>query len=221
MLDAETKELAQILWDYHKLNQPIKKADVIIVLGSHDTRAADRGAELYLQGYAPLVVCTGKSGRITTGLIEGWDPERSEAEIFSEIVVKKGVPTKKVLLEKEATNTQENILFTKKLLEQNGTLPQSVILVPKPYMERRSFATCKKQWPEVECMVTSADLTLDTYPFGDRTIEYMVHIMVGDTERIKLYGEKGFLEPQEIPGNVWVAYEKLVAKGYTDYLVKG
>ena len=43
--------------------------------------------------------------------------------------------------------------------------------------------------------------------------------MVGDLQRIRVYAERGFQIPQEIPANVWSAYEKLVALGYTAHLV--
>jgi hypothetical protein len=45
--------------------------------------------------------------------------------------------------------------------------------------------------------------------------------MVGDLERIKLYPEKGFQIYQEIPEDVWAAFEELVNAGYTRHLVKG
>jgi hypothetical protein len=46
--------------------------------------------------------------------------------------------------------------------------------------------------------------------------------MVGDLQRIKLYGAPPFhfQIPQEIPEEVWAAYELLVTAGYTWNLVK-
>jgi hypothetical protein len=44
--------------------------------------------------------------------------------------------------------------------------------------------------------------------------------MVGDLQRIRLYPDKGFQIPQEIPGEIWNAYEQLVAAGFTGHLVK-
>jgi hypothetical protein len=43
--------------------------------------------------------------------------------------------------------------------------------------------------------------------------------MVGDLQRIKLYPERGFQIYQDIPDDVWQAYEKLVGMGYTKHLV--
>ena len=47
----------------------------------------------------------------------------------------------------------------------------------------------------------------------------MISIMVGDLQRIKLYPEKGFQIHQEIPRDVWSAYEELVKAGYNQRLV--
>jgi hypothetical protein len=44
--------------------------------------------------------------------------------------------------------------------------------------------------------------------------------MVGDLQRIKIYPAKGFQVPQEIPDEVWKAYERLVEMGFDKHLVK-
>jgi hypothetical protein len=43
--------------------------------------------------------------------------------------------------------------------------------------------------------------------------------MVGDLQRIRLYPEKGYQIFQEIPDDVWAAYEELVAAGYDRHLI--
>jgi len=57
-------ELAKILWNFNCLNSPLHKVDFIIAMGSHDLRIAERAAQLVLDGYAPLLVCTGGFGRL-------------------------------------------------------------------------------------------------------------------------------------------------------------
>ena len=51
-------------------------------------------------------------------------------------------------MENKATNTGENIANSRALLAANGITPASLIVVQKPFMERRSYATFMKQWPE-------------------------------------------------------------------------
>jgi uncharacterized SAM-binding protein YcdF (DUF218 family) len=215
MIDPEVFQLAQVLWDYHHLHHTLEKADCIFVLGSHDTRVAERGAELYLQGWAPLLIMSGGLGRLTK---ESWT--ETEASLFARIAWEKGVPKEAILVEDKSTNTGENILFTQQLLQQKGLNPESFILVQKPYMERRSFATFEKQWPGKKLVVTSPQIYFKDYASGELSMERVIQIMVGDLQRIKIYAEKGFQIYQEIPPHVWQAYEELVAFGYDQQLVK-
>ena len=53
-----------------------------------------------------------------------------------------------MLIENRSTNTGENVLFTKRLLAERQLDPETFIVVQKPYMERRSYATFRKVWPE-------------------------------------------------------------------------
>jgi hypothetical protein len=47
-----------------------------------------------------------------------------------------------------------------------------------------------------------------------------ISIMVGDLQRIRLYPAKGFQIHQDIPDDVWTAYEELVAAGYDKHLLE-
>lgn len=215
MITPEVKSLAQIIWDYHHINHALQKSDCIFVLGSHDTRVADRAAELYLEGWAPLLIFSGGLGRFTQEL---WT--ETEADLFARIAKEKGVPAQVILIENKSTNTGENVLFTRQLLKQKNMDPQSFILVQKPYMERRTVATFQKQWPGKIFCVTSPQLSFDQYPTPQLPMERVIEIMVGDLQRIRIYAEKGFQVHQEIPETVWEAYEKLVALGFDKQLVK-
>ena len=214
MLADETLALAQKLWDYHHVNHTLQKSDSILVLGSHDVRVAERGAELFLQGWAPILIFSGGLGRLTQDL---W--QNAEADKFAAIALEMGVPKEAIYIENKSTNTGENIVFTQQLLKAHGLNPQTFIVVQKPYMERRSYATFKKHWPDKELFVTSPQLTLNQYPNEEISLEEVIHIMVGDLQRVKIYPEKGFQIFQEIPDDVWAAYEQLVALGYHAHLV--
>lgn len=208
-------QLAKRIWDYHQMNQKIEKADCILVLGSHDIRVAERGAELFLDEYAPLIIFSGGLGNLTKDL---WS--EAEADRFAEVAIKIGVPKDKILIENKSTNTGENILFTKKMLSDRNIIPKKFILVQKPYMERRTYATFRKLWPEKECIVTSPKISFENYPNKEISEDDVINIMVGDLQRIKIYPEMGFQILQEIPEKVWRAYEKLITAGYTRHLIK-
>lgn len=180
------------------MNHALEKADCILVLGSHDLRVAERGAQLFLEGWAPLLVFSGGRGNLTST----W--EKTEGELFAKIAIEMGVPEDKILIEDKSSNTGENILFTKKLLSKRGIDPRKIILVQKPYMERRSYATFKKVWPEKEVIVTSPKISFEDYANEKISEDEAINIMVGYLQRIKIYSEKGFQIPQEIPDDVWV-----------------
>lgn len=212
-------KLAKKIWDYHHMGHKLEKADCVLVFGSHDTRVAKRGAQLFLEGWASLIIFSGGLGKLTKDI---WD--QPEADKFAEIAIDIGVPKDKILIENKSTNMGENILFTKELLRKHNISPRKLILVQKPYMERRAYATFKKIWPEKEIIATSSQMSFEEYfekySIGGISKNDVINIMVGDLQRIEIYFEKGFQIYQKIPNDVWQAYEKLVELGYTKHLIK-
>ena len=124
------------------------------------------------------------------------------------------------MIEKRSANTGENILFTRQLLAQRGVDPEKFILVQKPYMERRAYATFRKLWPEKQVVVTSPQISWADYPNTLISTPQVISIMVGDLQRIRLYPQRGFQIPQEIPDDVWDAYLKLIERGYSQHLIR-
>ncbi|HYN84463.1 MAG TPA: YdcF family protein [Pyrinomonadaceae bacterium] len=209
--------LAEKLWHYHRMNHRLREADAVLVLCSYDRRVAERGAELLLGGWSPLLIFSGGLGTITSRM---WS--EPEADQFARVARAMGVPGERILVENRSTNTGENVVFTRRLLAERGLDPNSFILVQKPYMERRSYATFRKFWPEKEAVVTSPQVSFDEYlnDYTELPADEVVGIMVGDLQRIRLYPARGFQIPQEIPEEVWAAYEELVAAGYDTHLVE-
>ena len=220
MLDRiEEDRLAKIIWEYHHLHHELVPADIILCFTSFDLSVPEYVAQLYRRGLAPFVLVSGKHA--SAGLQEtNWG--MSEAEKFAEIMKKQGIPRDMILLEKEAVNSGENVRYSYELLKRMGTIPRKIILTQKPTMERRAYATFRNYWPEekYELMVASPPFSYEEYvgPVIDR--ETIIHIMVGDLQRIKLYPAMGFQIPLEIPAVVWDAYERLVAAGFDKHLVR-
>ena len=131
------------LWSYMQLSHTLKKSDCIFVLGSNDIRVAEYAAQLFLQGWAKKLVFSGGVGRLTEGLFES-----TEAQTFANVARDMGVPADSILIEDKATNTGENVQLTYQLMKKSREDFKSFILVQKPYMERRTYATFAKQWPD-------------------------------------------------------------------------
>ncbi|KAH8051280.1 DUF218 containing protein [Aureococcus anophagefferens] len=176
----------------------------------HDVRVADKAVELYDAGM-------GFSGGFGAGPhsganLNGWT--RPEADVGRSAA---GVPEDAVLVENAATNTGENCRFSAALLDRAGRARGSLIVVQKPFMEKRSYATLLKQWPgKTRVAVTSPSISFMDYPDAHVSREAVVSIMVGDLQRLRLYAtpERDFQAPVAIPDDVWAAYEGLVAAGY-------
>jgi uncharacterized SAM-binding protein YcdF (DUF218 family) len=197
MSESLIDELARKIWDYHHLNHTLEKTDIILALGSNDLRVAEYAAELYLQGWAPLLVLSGNAGALTRERFN-----RPEAELFA-----------------ESTNTGENVVFSRRLLESKGIDPDSLILVQKPYMERRAFATFMNFWPGKRVIAASPPIPFSEYPTEDLPRDLVINIMVGDLQRIRTYPGRGFQIEQEIPDDVWQAFGKLIELGYDKHLI--
>ena len=124
------------------LGHKLTRSNAAIVLGSHDIRVAEWAAQLYLDGLTPYLLFSGGFGNLTRGSFS-----QPEADIFADIARRRCVPSDSILIENKSTNTGENIQFSYEVLLQSGVSMDRLILVQKPYMERRTYATFIKQWP--------------------------------------------------------------------------
>lgn len=202
------------------IDNALNPADAIFVLCSIDDRVADYAAQLFLDDYAPLLIFSGGVAHSNDALKTGWSG--SEAEHFADIAVKHGVPKDNIILETKAANTGENIQFTYDLLVAQNIQLNSFILVQKPYMGRRTYATFAKQWPDQTATfaVTAPLIAYDDYFDTTNEKTKVINIMVGDLGRIREYPALGFQIAQDIPDTVWQAYEYLVGEGYNKHLIQ-
>ena len=205
---------ARKLWDYLRLGLPLQPADVILVMGSHDLRVAEHGTRLWLRGYAPLLLFSGGLGNFTRQM---WN--EPEALKFARIAQQLGVPQAAILLESCSTNTGENVSFSRDLLNAHGISPHKIILVQKPYMERRALATFEQGWPGVLATPTSPPFELETYPTPEIPLQQVIEIMVGDFQRILFYPLYGYQTLQAVPQPTLQAYRLLVAAGFGGHLI--
>ncbi len=204
----------EVLWDYHRIDHPLAVCDVAVGLGSHDLDVATHTAELYHRGLSERIVFTGANAPTTADRFP-----RGEAPHYRDHAVDLGVPETAIIVEPDATNTAENIQYTRQALIENRVRARSVLLVSRPYQQRRAFATCKKLWPEVEVTCTSRPVPFEEYAERIGDVHHVINMLVGDTQRVTLYAERGFAIPQPVPAEVSRAYEALVAAGYTRRLI--
>ncbi len=217
-------ELASLLFEAMKMPSPLSltddSADVILCFGSDDVSVAVHAAGLYLRGEAPLILFSGACGRGTVGAFG----DRSEAAAFAQVAVARGVPRDAILLEERATNSGENCVFSCDLLRERGISARRLIVVQKPFMEKRTYATLMKQWPDAHALqsvrMSSKRCSFREYVATLSSKQSVVEMMVGDMQRMRLYAERGFQIPMPVEERVWAAHLELIRRGYGKHVLK-
>lgn len=214
MISTQAWTDARRLWDYHQMGHTLRPCSVAVGLGSHDLGVADTAVALYERGMAPLLVFTGSTSPTTRARMP-----RGEAVHYRERALELGVPDSAVLVEPNARNTGENIRFSKAVLEEAGIDVSSVLLISKPYEERRAYATARKLWPEVEIVSASTPMTLAEYADSIGDARVVIDMLVGALQRLLIYPEQGFMIRQPVPSDVREAYERLCHEGFSSRLL--
>jgi uncharacterized SAM-binding protein YcdF (DUF218 family) len=218
LVTDEHFQSAQVIWDYLHLDHKPIPAEVIVALGTNDLRVAEFAADLYFKGFGKRILCTGGTAHQGDLLATSWD--RPEAEMYAEVIESRGVPCEHLILETRALNTAENIRFSRDLLEQLGLVPKNIVLAVKPFMQRRTWAHLTVEWPEMPATVTSPSMSLEDYFTSELTPAKVLNIMMGDLQRVWIYGRRGWSAPQRVPQGVLAAFERLKAAGFTQHLIE-
>ncbi len=120
--------------------------------------------------------------------------EMTEADILHDSLIKMGVPSEVILLEREATNTLDNVVFSKALADRLGLDVATISILGKISSMRRYAMTVKRNWPDVQIAsaypvnifdVERRDWFQDV-AFRDRVL--------GELGRIPVYQKRGHIE---------------------------
>jgi uncharacterized SAM-binding protein YcdF (DUF218 family) len=217
--DPDVAAALRTAWDYMRLVHSPRPADAILVLGSFDPRAAVHAASLWQAGFAPVVIMSGGIAHRGGLLDTGWD--QPEARVFADIALREGVPAQAILLEDRAQNTGDNFVLGRAVAERAGLDARKLLVVAKPYMTRRGFATGRKVWPDVELLMRCEDIDVVDYFTRESDPERALLALVGDLHRIIVYPTLGFQVEQDVPSSVVEALCRLVASGYGGRLLSG
>ncbi|WP_194892371.1 YdcF family protein [Catenulispora pinisilvae] len=185
-------EIASTLWDYLRLEQPVKPADWILVFGGHDLGVARRAAELYHDGVAKRVLVSGGALNVPDG-----SNATTEAEAIAEVLIDSGIPEHGLAIERLASNTSENFWLSAELLRDLGEDPQAFLVVQKPYAERRTLATARRRWPNKDVRLTSEHVSFADYLAGPIPTQRILSMLAGEVIRLENYAHSGLIEIDE------------------------
>lgn len=183
-IQSRTKErFFDCITDFIFLEDVPEKADVIFVPGGNYPDSARHAARLYAQGYAPLVL---PSGRYPKPVGTFLDPEgknrRTEWEYLHDILIEAGVPEQAILKEDQATFTWENAIYSKRLLELMQIHVKKAIIACQAYHARRCRMYYQEQFSDVEllvCPIVTKGITRDNWYLDEQKID----IVLGEVER--------------------------------------
>lgn len=208
----EIKKSIKKVWDYHNLWHELNRADFILVMGSADERVAIHAAYLMLLNYSDLAIVSGGFGKVTM-----YKNEETESENFAKIMIDMGVNKNRIIIENQASNSGENLLYSKRIVEDRKFDFKKGIIVTKPYMKRRAYATAMKQWQGIDWLVSSPMLDFDMYVDDENYIS-TINLMVGDLHRIITYPQKGFQIEQIVPDDILESLNILINYGFDKYI---
>ena len=158
-----------------------QKSDVIFVPGSEEGALAKTAARLYLNGYAPLIVPSGKYAKWTGHSIV--DQFETESDYFAYLMMEEGVPEDAILKEREATYTYQNAINTRKLLDERKIEVKRAILCCQAYHARRSKLYYQILFPDTEilvCPTVTKGITRDNWFKSRETAD----IVLGEIEPV-------------------------------------
>ncbi len=179
---------------------PLEKlpiCDAIFVFGHYEPQVAQHAAELWKKGKAPVIIITGK-GR--DDIPAGFE---TEADFYQSIMIANKISVSCLILERESTNSLENVLMGMMAAGKTGVNPKSIILCAMPPLLRRSCATFRKQFPEI--VVYGSAFPLPESWFTPSR----VNRLTTEVDRLINYAQKGDIVEVVIPNQVLSAVERI------------
>ena len=187
----------KIIQDYLAINDKPKKSDLIFLFGQiRMPEAWNKAAELYKSGYASKILITGGLGPTTVKI----DLKLSEAETICNYLVKIGIPENDMIIEVNALNTVENVVFGINKVREQGIVAERIISVSKPFHARRCLATFNKYFPEIEILCCPP--TGDIKDLMDRPKKEYFQVVLDEFRKLETYANRGDITNQNIPRNI-------------------
>lgn len=183
MNQAEIKKITNYIF----LKSFPQKAELALVFGTRHQEAITKAYDLYHNELISKILISGGINRVTG---------ENEALEMSQKLIKLGVNYGDIILEDKSTNSLENVLFSKKVIEQNFGFEKvkKIIAVVKHYHSRRALMTLKKHFPKtIELIPVTYEIygfTIDNW-FDNKTGKEKV---LSEWNKIPKYLAKGDIE---------------------------
>lgn len=166
-----------------------RKVDAIFLPGGSHPEQPEYAAQLYKDGYAPLLI---PSGGISVKLAK-WPEVRSkvniyngdyhsDCEFFTDVFIKNSVPYSAIVGENKSGHTRDNAFLSRKVADEHGLTIKSAIIVCKSFHARRCLMLYQLAFPDTELFVCPVDcygITRENW----FTSEYGIDRVLGELAR--------------------------------------
>lgn len=200
------------------------RIDLVCLAGNAVLSCVDHATELARQ-HDCLLLITGGIGHSTPPLVAALASRLdcapstlaglSEAELLSRLVAADTrLARDRIILETRSTNTGENAVFTRDVLDELDLGPQHVVLVQDPLLQRRTDATFRHVWRDRPARFFSSPPFVprlgEALTMASWSQERYLALLLGEVARLHDtpagYGPrgKGFIGPVDMPDRILV-----------------
>lgn len=158
-----------------------QKADAILLPGGSHPEQPEYAAELYNQGFAPLIIV---SGGVSVKR-EKFDGVKSKSDIYNrdyktdcefltDALHINGVPLSAIYGEDKSGHTRDNAFFSKKVADEKGLRIKTAIIVCKAFHARRCLMLYQMAFPDTTfcvCPVVCMGITRDNWYKSEQGID--------------------------------------------------
>lgn len=117
----------------------LKKAPLAFIFGGIDLKLSDAAFRFFNKGYCKYIFISGGKNKKLEDI--------TEAQWHKDHLIEKGVPPPVILIEERASNTLENVQFSKPVIKKIlGRLPDRLIVICKAFHGRRAIMTLRKHF---------------------------------------------------------------------------
>lgn len=155
--------------------------DAIFLPGGSHPEQPEYAAKLYNEGYAKWLIPSGgvsvKRGKWpgVRSKVDIYDGDyQSDAEFFTDVLVKNGVPATAIIPEDRSGHTRDNAFFTKKVVDETGIEIKTALIVCKAFHARRCLMLYQMAFPGVKikvCPVHCYNITKDNWYKNEQGID--------------------------------------------------
>lgn len=137
-------EVIKAISNFIFLKDKAVKSDIIIVPGSSQINIIKKAINLYKLGFSKKIIFTGSFNEKI---------QKYESEFGKEYALSMGVNKKDIYVENKSTNTKENAVYARKIVNKYGLCSKKIILPCKTYHSMRLKMTFLSEFPESKIII--------------------------------------------------------------------